>query len=117
MVEKIRNLARLRGTTIHKIEKDRGFANATIAKWDTSNPSSGKLKAVADHLGVSVDYLLDDSEAIMGQEETKKATTKNGDGILSECLAILSQLTPYEIAILTSVGQALLDSRQSQDDL
>ncbi|OOL58675.1 transcriptional regulator, partial [Enterococcus faecium] len=39
--------------------KDLGFSSSTISKWNNSNPTSIKLKQVADYFGVSMEYLLE----------------------------------------------------------
>lgn len=51
-----------------QIERELGFGNGTIRKWDTSLPSIDKVVAVANLINVSVDYLA-------GREETKKEPT------------------------------------------
>ena len=51
-----------------QIERELGFGNGTMRKWDISFPSFDKVIAVANLIGVSVDYLA-------GREETKKEPT------------------------------------------
>lgn len=60
--EKIKQLCDEKGVSIYKAERDLGFSNASIVKWKNSNPAADKLKAVADYLGVSIDFLLNNSE-------------------------------------------------------
>lgn len=55
---KIQTLCAEKGTNISELERELGFANATIRNWDKSDPRSSNLKKVADYLGVTVDYLL-----------------------------------------------------------
>lgn len=62
MLEKIKELCRINGTSIGKLEKTLGFGHATIFKWEHSLPRSDKLKDVADYFGVTVDYLLSNSD-------------------------------------------------------
>ena len=40
-----------------QIERELGFGNGTMRKWDISFPSFDKVVAVADLINVSVDYL------------------------------------------------------------
>lgn len=61
-LDKIISLCAAEGSNLSKLERECGFANATIRKWDTNSPGADNLKKVADHFGVSVDYL-------MGREE------------------------------------------------
>ncbi|GMS56983.1 hypothetical protein NUITMVRE36_39770 [Enterococcus raffinosus] len=60
--EKIKRLASKKGVSINRIEKDLGFSSSSISKWNSSNPTSSKLKQVADYLGVTMDYLLEDEK-------------------------------------------------------
>lgn len=45
------------GLKLAQIERELGFGNGTIRKWDTSFPSIDKVVAVADLINVSIDYL------------------------------------------------------------
>lgn len=60
--EKIKKLAISSHVSINRIEKDLGFSSSTISKWNNSNPTSGKLKQVADYFGVSMESLLEDEK-------------------------------------------------------
>lgn len=60
----IKGLAYHRNKSIYRIEKDLGFSNGTISKWDKSIPRADLLQAVADYLGTTPTYLLR-----MGKEE------------------------------------------------
>ncbi|MDT2525887.1 helix-turn-helix domain-containing protein [Enterococcus raffinosus] len=60
--EKVKKLAKAKGISINQIEKDLGFSSSSISKWNSSNPTSSKLKQVADYLGVTMDYLLEDEK-------------------------------------------------------
>ena len=57
-LSKIQQLCMENKTTIAKLERDCGLANATIRRWGTSSPSAENLTKVADYCGVSTDYLL-----------------------------------------------------------
>lgn len=60
--EKIKRLASKKGVSINQIEKDLDFSSSSISKWNNSNPTSIKLKQVADYLEVTMDYLLEDEK-------------------------------------------------------
>lgn len=55
---KIKELARQRNLTLSALEKELGFGNGTIGKWDAHSPNCDKLAAVAEFLNTSADYLL-----------------------------------------------------------
>ena len=59
LVERIRTVAEKNELTLAKVERDLGFGNGTIRKWDSNSPSVDKVSAVANYLNVSVDYLLE----------------------------------------------------------
>lgn len=56
--ERIKTEADQMGITIAELEKRSGLGNGVIGGWRTASPNARKLEAVADTLGVTVDYLL-----------------------------------------------------------
>ena len=58
MVERIKTLCADNKVTIRALEKEFGFGNGTIARWNENRPSIDKVKAVADYFGVTIDELL-----------------------------------------------------------
>ena len=54
IIERITSKTELK---LAQIERELGFGNGTMRKWDISFPSFDKVIAVADLIGVSVDYL------------------------------------------------------------
>lgn len=45
-------------TSIMQLEQKLGFARGSIRKWNTNMPGIGKVKAVADELGVPVEAII-----------------------------------------------------------
>ncbi|MUV40616.1 helix-turn-helix domain-containing protein [Levilactobacillus brevis] len=58
MFEKIKKIAKERGYSLSQLNDKAGLKTNVIYSWKTKAPSADKLKAVADVLGVSVDYLI-----------------------------------------------------------
>ena len=58
ILKKIKILCKENGISIHKLEKECGLGNATIRGWETSVPTTDKLKKVADYFGKSIEYFL-----------------------------------------------------------
>lgn len=58
MLDKIRKLAKERGTSLTQIEKSCGLGERSISKWDVSIPSVEKVKRVADFFGITIDELI-----------------------------------------------------------
>lgn len=61
--EKINKLIKEKGLTFREVERDCGFANASIKRWETQSPRFESVIKIANYLHVRVDYLAqDDSE-------------------------------------------------------
>lgn len=48
-------ICREKAVAVTKVEKDLGWSQGTIRRWEKNIPSIEKVVAVADYLGVSVD--------------------------------------------------------------
>lgn len=55
---RIKELADSKHQSLAQIERSLNLSNGSISSWKKSNPSSDKLKVVADYFDVSTDYLL-----------------------------------------------------------
>lgn len=58
LLTKVRQLCAEHKTNISEVERKCGLANATIRRWEAGTPNVDSLAKVADHFGVSIDYLL-----------------------------------------------------------
>lgn len=70
LYENIRDIAKLKGYSVNKLEQELGFARSSVNKFNKNTPSAEKLQQIADLLGVSLDYLM------TGVEESQKKETK-----------------------------------------
>lgn len=61
MYSKIKELCKTNGISVSKLESKLNFSRGSIYKWSVNIPSIDKVKAVADHFGVTIDYLLSES--------------------------------------------------------
>jgi len=59
LLENIQHLCEEIGTSVPRLEQTLGFGKGAIYKWAKSSPTADKLQKVANHLKVSIDYLLD----------------------------------------------------------
>lgn len=66
----IKRLCEERKITISELEKAVKVGNGTISKWDRHYPGIDKLMRVADFLGVTGDYLLEESEDVDAERES-----------------------------------------------
>lgn len=64
LLTRLRELCKIHNTNLSKVERECGLANATVRRWESVSPNVDNLVKVADHFGVSVDYLL-------GRDETQ----------------------------------------------
>lgn len=62
MLDKIKALCKEKKTSISKLEKQLGFGNGVIGRWDKSVPSYERLAAVANALDVPVAYLTGEAD-------------------------------------------------------
>ena len=62
LYEQIRDIAKSKGYSVNKLEKELGFARSSINKFNKNKPSVEKLQQSADLLEVSLDYLLSNTD-------------------------------------------------------
>ena len=62
MLDKIKALCKEKKTSISKLEKQLGFGNGVIGRWDKSVPSYERLAAVANALDVPISYLTGETD-------------------------------------------------------
>lgn len=62
MVERIRELCEEQGKTLFSLEKECGFGNGTINKWDKNSPSVSRAWSVAKALHTTVGYLIGETD-------------------------------------------------------
>lgn len=54
----IKRLAREKGISINKLEKELNLSPASISKWNTSSPSVERIGEVAKYFDLSIDELI-----------------------------------------------------------
>lgn len=62
LYENIKNVAKEKGISINKLEKELGFARSSISKYNSNDPGISKVMQISDFLGVSIDYLVSGGE-------------------------------------------------------
>lgn len=70
LFERIQTLAKSRGENMQEAAIKSGLSKNLFYRWKSSEPKGADLKKVADHFGVSVDYLL-------GRTNTPQFTRKD----------------------------------------
>ena len=64
LFERVKILSKKRGMSLASVNNAASLGKNAIYKWKTQQPGSEALKSVADVLGVSVDYLLGNNDAM-----------------------------------------------------
>lgn len=62
LYERVRKLCHAHGISVTNLEKELGFGNGTITKWDNSSPSLAKIKAVAEYFNMPISELIDENK-------------------------------------------------------
>lgn len=84
VLERTRDTAKKRGLNLSNLAEKAGLSTNSIYKWKTSNPKVENLKAVADVLGVSVDYLLGNTDEPTTKDAASTAQSTDLSDLLSE---------------------------------
>ena len=58
LYDRVKQLCANDGITIAELERNLKFGNGTIRNWNKSNPTIGKVVAVARYFGVALDALV-----------------------------------------------------------
>lgn len=81
--ERIKEISKKRGMNLQTVAKRAGLSSNMIYQYKTVNPKIETLRVLADVLGVSVDYLLGDTDDM---HANKKNPEKMDSIELSEAL-------------------------------
>ena len=112
--ERIKQLAYKKGVSIKQLERDLGFAENSVKKWNVSMPNSASLIKLADYFGVSVDYLLGREAAGQDPEQPDSydeiraeldAIRRNPE--LRGLLSASADLTQEDIAFVTAMAKRM----------
>ena len=83
VLERIKEVSKLRGYNLTKVNEMAHLGKNTIYSWKTKEPSHNNLQAVADVLGVSVDYLLGNTDEMHSNKNDENVPV-DLDKVLSE---------------------------------
>ncbi|MBF7058606.1 helix-turn-helix transcriptional regulator [Weissella confusa] len=81
--ERTKEIAKKRGLSLQETAKSAGIGINSIYSWKDKKPSVDRIKAVADVLGVSVDYLLGNTDEMHGNKKDENVPI-DLDKVLSE---------------------------------
>lgn len=84
LFERTKETASKRGLSLQEVAKKADLGVNSLYRWKERNPTTSNLKKVADVLGVSVDYLLGNTDEMHSvKTERTNATDLNDQPILS----------------------------------
>lgn len=61
LYDNVKKICDEKGISVWRLEKELGFSNRSICKWNESEPGIRKVQKVAEYLGVSLEELLKES--------------------------------------------------------
>lgn len=108
MVNRIKNLAEEKGTTLAGLERILSLSHGSMRKWDTSSPSVDKVDKVAKYFNVSIDYLLGKTD-LRGSYQTVDGTitdsrlnAKDKRDIAKKLEELENDLADYDATLMLS---------------
>lgn len=84
LFERTKGIAKKRGFNLQETARKAGLSVNAIYRWKTTSPSEVAIKAVADVLGVSVDYLLGNTDDMHANKKSNSNEPVDLDKALSE---------------------------------
>lgn len=106
LYEQIRDIAKSKGYSVNKLEKELGFARSSINKFNKNKPSVEKLQQIADLLEVSLDYLLSNTDETI-KEKAPTLTARDERDIAKDLNNIMEKLTSGEAGPASYDGEPL----------
>lgn len=58
LFDNVKRICDEKGISVWRLEKELGFSNHSVSKWNESEPGIRKVQKVADYLGVTIEELL-----------------------------------------------------------
>lgn len=123
MAEKLTTLRKEKGLTQMELAEVLDVSRQAVSKWElgTALPGTDKLKAIADLYGVSVDYLLDESQERYQPTMPSTPPAPEGKGrdklLLALCAGILAVVIAMAVALVMLVNEKQQNAQeQNQGD-
>ena len=112
--ERTKELAKKRGLSLQETAKSAGIGINSIYSWKDKKPSVDRIKAVADVLGVSVDYLLGNTDE-MHPTSTEPEVPNDLEEVLKQVNPVMfggAELTDDQKMLLYNMAKEM--SRNNQ---
>jgi transcriptional regulator with XRE-family HTH domain len=108
-VERVKAICKERKIAISKLEKDLGFSNGYISQLRKGSFPADRLMAIAEYLGLSVDYLA------TGDNEKKPALKNENelDDTTKELVELAYELDDADRMMLLEMARSIRKRRES----
>lgn len=104
--ERIKELCKINGVSMNKVESDLNFGKGYISKLGKSTPNANKIRQIADYFNVTVDYLMIGKES--SSETEVQLTRKDEKDIARRLKSTLEDLENSQDGLMFS-GEPLDD--------
>lgn len=113
-MNQIRSARKAKSLTMKELGQLVGVSESAISMYETfkREPDNATLIKLSDILGVSVDYLLGNSNS--NASETKKQPTAQGDELDNSLVSMLMDLNPQDAQRVRDFVQGLKAARTEQ---
>lgn len=101
LLSRIKETAKDRGITIEQLAKKASVSKSGLYQWDDHEPRPSSIKAVADVLNVSVDFLLGNTD--------EKNPNKKTESI------IVDDLDPAKVEFVNKISKENLNEKQLEE--
>ena len=122
--QRIQKLCKINGTSLNQVETELKFGKGYLSKLDNSTPNVKKMELVANHFGVTIDFLMGKTEQIecseCGQtynpfDELDCSIHEQYHGKIIEAQKVYSCLVPYR-EISSICAKSLLNLQNNKND-
>jgi transcriptional regulator with XRE-family HTH domain len=112
VVDQIKKLCAEHKTTVKSLEKELGFGNGTIRRWDTNAPSAERISMVANRFNVPMSYLMGETDDPSDRSKTHWAELAYGQKEKPTLQAESERIPGY--SDLSATNKAIVDSMIAQ---
>ena len=103
--ERVKDLCEKNGTSMNQVEMELGFGKGYLSKLGKSTPNTKKIQLIANHFGVSLDYLL--SGAKEQVEKSPELTARDAKDITKTLNKVMEQFENNENGPLYYDGEEI----------
>lgn len=103
--ERVKDLCEKNGTSMNQVEMELGFGKGYLSKLGKSTPNTKKIQLIANHFGVSLDYLL--SGAKEQVEKSPELTARDEKDITKTLNKVMEQFENNENGPLYYDGEEI----------